>query len=463
MSLFSAFGKAGLNFVSKLGEIVAPLDEDDEENEDNRKTAREANIDGADSEVKHNDGQQGEGMSLLNHFTAITSANLSGIFNELVNEKVASDVPPKSNDSKNYSNNALRELAVRSSSEPSSSCMVEIELDESFESTSYQSPSFEEVQLVQSNVFVEEEVEDKVEDVFLGEQEQLSSDSPDPIYSLLIPDPSNKTSNGASHDPSTSSSIKSPMELSDNLVNGNHESSGNGYDNAISSPVSLSPIPFSPIVNDFASYKPVSISSAPFNPISSDSSASKSLTVSQPVDSNKESVSSPSTDQNDSRHIDEPDREENLLNEKEDSHYNRSVVSALSQSHTPGTLNGSSNIMSNVSNLNIEKDKEDDGVLKHKESEYSQEMHQNNSLVADLQNQMRDLEEQLGNCCVYCDHIYRSISVGNYLSTQCCLISFVEFCNLCSSSDVADCIYNSKNAILQRNLFIVPFSLSFLL
>jgi hypothetical protein len=400
MSLFSAFGKAGLNFVSKLGEIVAPLDEDDEENDDNRKAVREANIDGGNSEVEHNDGQQGEGMSLLNHFSAITSANLSGIFNELVNEKVASDVPPKSNDSKNYSNNALRELAARSSNEPSSSCMVEIELDESFESTSYQSPSFEEVQLVQSNVFVEEEVEDNVEDVFLGELQQLSSDPPDPIYSLLIPDPSNKTSDGASHEPSTTSSIKSPMELSDNLLNGRHESTGNGYDNVNSSPVSLSPIPFSPIVHDFSSYKPVSISSAPFNPITTDSSASKSLTVSQPIDDNKESVSSPSIDQNDSRQVEEQDREENLLNEKEDSHYNRSIVSALSQSHKAGTLNGSSNKMSSISDLNVEKENEE-SIMKRKESEYSQETYQNSSYVIDLPNQKSVLGEQLGNCCVH--------------------------------------------------------------
>lgn len=400
MSLFSSFGKAGLNFVSKLGEIVAPLDEDDEENDENRKALSDANADGADLGAKHNDVQQGEGLSLLNHFSAITSAKLSGIFNDIVNERGPSDVPPKSNDPKNYSNNAVRELAAQSSSDPSSSCMVEIELDESFESTSYQSPSFEEVPLVQSKVFVEEEVEDNVEDVFLGEQQQLNSDPPDPIYSLVIPDASNKTSNGANHDPSTSSSTKSSQLLANNLLNGNHESSRVGYDNITSSPVSLSPIPFSPIVNDFSSYKPISISSAPFNPIANDSSASKSMVVSKLLDKNKESVSSPSTDQNDSRHTAEPEREENLINDREDSHYDRSIISALSQSHTPGTLNGSSSKPTNISNLRSEKDKEDD-MMKHKESEYSQEIHQNNSYVIDLQNQKKDLESRLGNCCIY--------------------------------------------------------------
>ena len=426
MSLFSAFGKAGLNFVSKLGEIVAPLDEDEEENNDNRRAARDANADSTDSEVKHNDGQQGEGMSLLNHFTAITSANLSGIFNDIVNERVASDVPPKSNEYKNDSNNALRELAAHSTDEPSSSCMVDIALNESFESPSYQSTSFEEVQLVQSSAFVEDDAEDGEEDVFLGEKQQLNHDPPDPIYSLLIPDTSNKTSNGAIRDQSSSSSINTSLKLTDSSLNGNHESSGMEYDKIISSPVSLSPIPFSPIVNDF-SYKPVSISSAPFNPIVNDFAASNLLTVSQQADDNKGSVSSPSTDQNNSRHIEEPHTEENLINDKEDSYYNRSIVSALSESHTSGIQNGNSVKPTVVSNSRLEKDKED-VVMRHKESEYSQDVFQNNSYVIDLQNQKKVLEEQLGNCCTYCDHIYRSCFVDIFL------LSFIAFY---SETDVA--------------------------
>ena len=96
MSLFSAFGKAGLSFVTKLGEIVAPLDDnedDDEKNLDSKSSESPYPSDELGvsdemhvrvSEIGNEGYSQREGLRVINHTPTIASGTLSGTYEDVL-------------------------------------------------------------------------------------------------------------------------------------------------------------------------------------------------------------------------------------------------------------------------------------------------------------------------------------------------------------------------------------------
>jgi hypothetical protein len=137
MSLFSAFGKASLNFVTKLGEIVAPIDDEDEVKDTNRKVENDDNQLTEDGNLitESADRKSSDSTSLIQQFTSISSVNLSGAFNDLVVDKTPA------NQSGVTKSSPVAALPAKVETKPSSSsCMVEIEVDESFESTPLKAP-----------------------------------------------------------------------------------------------------------------------------------------------------------------------------------------------------------------------------------------------------------------------------------------------------------------------------------
>ena len=137
MSLFSAFGKASLNFVTKLGEIVAPIDDEDEVKDTNRKVENDDNQLTEDGNLitESGDRKSNDSTSIMQQFTSISSVNLSGAFNNLVADKTPA------NQSGVTKSSPVAALPANVETKPSSSsCMVEIEVDESFESTPLKAP-----------------------------------------------------------------------------------------------------------------------------------------------------------------------------------------------------------------------------------------------------------------------------------------------------------------------------------
>ena len=168
MSLFSAFGKASLNFVTKLGEIVAPIDDDDEIKDAKRRD------EGVDSKLMDNASlinESGDTISSeMQQLPSISSANLTGVFNDVIaGRALASHIVPIKSKS---ADDLPASVQVKPSS---SSCMVEVELDESFESTPFKSPPSEKIsfgttslQPIQNRSQSNDSHE--MEDLFLGGQ-----------------------------------------------------------------------------------------------------------------------------------------------------------------------------------------------------------------------------------------------------------------------------------------------------
>ena len=249
MSLFSAFAKTGLNFVTKLGEIVAPL-EDDEEDIDDSKAAQMSG-ERLTSGDEPSEGANAAPTSMMSHFTTLTTANLPGIFKEMGNDTVSRSAPPRSNDS---SGSRTRPVdSYNSVSQQASSCMVEVELDESFESTTPLSPSFEEVHLVvpTEQLFQEDIILNSETDgghyTPRSEVRQLSEPSLSPVY--IPPDKSHQ------HPPNDF--VKPSYVPSYVVSNPDHKGDSSEHINTIS-PISVSSVAFQPIANSFPMYKPPS-------------------------------------------------------------------------------------------------------------------------------------------------------------------------------------------------------------
>ena len=233
--------------MTKLGEIVAPLDSDEDDVDDNKAAQmREERLTPGD---EPSDGGNEGANGMISHFTTLTAANLPGIFKEMVNDTASRSAPPRSNDS---SGSRTRPLdSYNFSSQPTSSCMVEVEMDESFESTTPLSPSFEEVhlamptkQLIQEDIVLNSEI---VGGHYSPRSEvrQLSEPSLSPVQI-----PSDESHQHSPNDFAKSSYV--PPYLVSNL---DHKGDNSDYISSIS-PISVSSVAFQPIANNFPMYKP---------------------------------------------------------------------------------------------------------------------------------------------------------------------------------------------------------------
>ena len=259
MSLFSAFGKASLNFVTKLGEIVAPIDDDDEIKEANSK------VDSEDSKLTKDANlitESGDSPSIMQQLTSISSANLSKVFNDVI-----SDGAP-ANQSVTINRSPVENSIANVPSRPySSSCMEEVELDESFESTPFKSRPLEQISvgapsLQHTQHRCQSKDSDGSEELFLGGQpahtgKQQSSflpsqKQPAPFFSSIQINGDNQS---AVMQPSSQSTSESDSAGSSAM---NHDHVRAATDLPDAAPVSklTTFAPFESIVNSFPVYKP---------------------------------------------------------------------------------------------------------------------------------------------------------------------------------------------------------------
>jgi hypothetical protein len=269
MSLFSAFGKASLNFVTKLGEIVAPIDDEDEVKDINRKVENDDNqLTEDDNQITGSgDRKSSDSTSIIQQFTSISSSvNLSGAFNDLVADKTPA------NQSGITKSSPVAALPANVETKPSSSsCMVEIEVDESFESTPLKAPPSQQNMLgaipMQSiqNQSQSNDAEES-EELFLGSQ-------PENKQTLFLP-PSQKHSTSSSSSSSSThvnqgnqgataaSFFQKDIDVTDSTARAGVESLRSDS-RAVDVPGAAASkvggtAPFESIINSFPVYKPPS-------------------------------------------------------------------------------------------------------------------------------------------------------------------------------------------------------------
>ena len=266
MSLFSAFGKASLNFVTKLGEIVAPIDDEDEVKDTNRKVENDDNQLTEDSNLitESGDRKSSDSTSIIQQFTSISSSvNLSGAFNDLV-----ADQSP-ANQSGVTKSSPVAALPANFQTKPSSSsCMVEIEVDESFESTPLKAPPSQQnilgaIPLQSTQNRSQSNDAEESEELFLGSQ-------PENKQTLFLP-PSQKHSTSSSLSTNVNqgnqgvmaaSSSQKDSDVTDSTARTDVESLRSDS-RAVDVPGAAafkmgSTAPFESIVNSFPVYKPPS-------------------------------------------------------------------------------------------------------------------------------------------------------------------------------------------------------------
>ena len=261
MSLFSAFGKASLNFVTKLGEIVAPIDDEDEVKDTNRKVENDDNqlTEDGNLTTESGDRKSSDSTSIIQQFTSISSSvNLSGALNDLFADKTPT------NQTGVIKSSPVAALPTNVQTKPSSSsCMVEIEVDESFESTPLKAPPFQQstlgvnqFQLAQN--YSQSNDAEESEELFLGSQ-------PESKQTLFLP-PSQKhctpSSSSTEMNEVNKGTSQKDNDIGGSTVRADVESLRND-NRAVDLPGAAaskmeSPAPFESIVNSFPVYKPPS-------------------------------------------------------------------------------------------------------------------------------------------------------------------------------------------------------------
>ena len=260
MSLFSAFGKASLNFVTKLGEIVAPIDDDDEIKEANSKVESEDSKLIKDSNLIT---ESGDSPSIMQQLTSISSANLSKVFNDVISDGAPANQSVTIN--RSPVDNSTANVSIRPYS---SSCMEEVELDESFESTPFKSRPLEQIlvgapSLQHTQHRSQSNDSDGSEELFLGGQpahtgKQQSSflppsqKQPAPFFSSIKINGDNQS---AVVQPSSQSKSESNSAGS-SAMNHDHVKAATDLPGAAPLSKLTSFAPFESIVNSFPVYKP---------------------------------------------------------------------------------------------------------------------------------------------------------------------------------------------------------------